>query len=139
MGMSNLNVTGKNTKECILKCCIFNLTFIGIAVQAAQLGFDSNRAAEFFYTTKFYSPLIYRDQGPTVPLWKYLNPVVNLFSFQETGSIFKIIFAHSKRLHVHSALYQGCDIYFRKLYLYLIEIIPYAISFYYLFIFKKCF
>ena len=35
-------------------------------------------------------------QRPTVPLWKVLEPLVNIVSAQETGSILKTDFALSK-------------------------------------------
>ena len=38
-----------------------------------------------------------------MPLWKDLDPNVDIVSVQETGSILKIGFALSKRPHLHMA------------------------------------
>ena len=46
-------------------------------------------------------------QRPTVPLWKNLDPVVNIISDQRAGSIFKMAFALSKWPHLHGVYSVG--------------------------------
>ena len=72
----------------------------------ARLWFDYGWAAEFFSNLKLWQFVTLQPfdlQTPTVPLWKDLEPVVNILSAQETRSILKIGFALSKVPYLHSA------------------------------------
>ena len=53
-------------------------------------------------------------QRPTVPLWKVLEPFVNIVSAQETGSILKIGFVLSNLPHFDSTSFIAGSIFFAK-------------------------
>ena len=59
---------------------------------------DSNPGCRQLVTLKLFD-----IQRPTVPLWKDLEPVVNILFAQETGCILKISFALSKRPYLRRA------------------------------------
>ena len=67
----------------------------------------------YLLNIKYYLSLTYTYPSYIVVsifLWKDLDPVVNIVSAQETGSILKIGFALSKWLHFHCALWNHLDL-----------------------------